>query len=248
MTLGTNRYLRTASAVIFILTTPGCERPRPVDIGDALPGTGGITPLQARAGLDREHIAAGNLCIPRGPERLRSAADNGQVPAQAELGKAYLYGRCELPTDSNQAAHWLTLAAERGDMYAQKNLAFMYQAGQPITWFFSTTKERGSRSVPGIPQDYAKALAWYRRCADQGNVECQSELSGMFDLGEGSPQDRKQSYYWRLIAARNGSEFDRKYLFLAEKQLSQQDIDEVRLLVEKWHPALEYPVAPLQSP
>ena len=140
------------------------------------------------------------------------------------------------------------MAAERGDMYAQKNLAFMYQAGQPIMWPFRNMKQSGLRTAPGIPQDCTKSLAWYRRCADQGNVECQGELGAMFSLGSGTPKDQKQSYYWQLVAARNASEFERKYLFLAEKQLTQQDIDEIRLLAEKWHPALEYPQDPLQRP
>lgn len=226
---------------------PGCVATHPVDNARAVPKAEDVTPSPAQARLDQEHIAASRLCVfPGGADRLRNAADQGQIPAQAELGRAYLYGQCDLPTDSDQAASWLTRAAERGDMYAQENLALMYSAGQPFIWHYHEIKEMGTRFAPGIPQDYPKALFWYRRCADQGNVRCQGELGGMYGLGNGTPKDRKQSYYWDLIAARK-SEFSKKYLYLTEKQLSQEDIDEVRELAEKWRPVIEYPPDPAQS-
>jgi len=68
-------------------------------------------------------------------------------------------------------------------MYAQEKLAFMYEAGQPIRLPYRTIKETGWFFAPGIPQDYEKALALYRRCADQGNIRCQSTLSAFYSLG-----------------------------------------------------------------
>jgi TPR repeat protein len=206
-----------------------------------------VTPSRLQTRLDQEHNAARRLCIPGGTGRLRDAAEQGQIAAQAELGRAYLYGLWDLPTESDKAAYWLTLAAERGDMYAQADLADMYEKGQPFRWYYHDIKEVGTKAAPGIPQDYPRALAWYRRCADQGYIRCQGELSGMYGLGNGTPKDRKQSYYWELIAAQSGGEFFKKYMYLAEEQLSRQDIDEVRHLAEKWHPVLEYPLDPTPS-
>lgn len=59
---------------------------------------------------------------------LRTNAERGSVPAQAILGISYLHGY-DLPRDTAQAFHWLTLAAERGASRAQAWLGTMYEAG-----------------------------------------------------------------------------------------------------------------------
>ncbi|MEA2755446.1 MAG: uncharacterized protein QOJ54_1735, partial [Aliidongia sp.] len=230
MTLGTPRYVGPMFALILLLTMPGCVGTQSGDKEREIPKAEGVTPSQAETSLGQDHTATKRFCVPGGLDRLQNAADQGQISAQAELGMLYLDGRCDLPTDSQQAAYWLAVAAERGDMRAQENLAFMYQAGQPIRWPYRNINETGWYFAPGIPQDYPKALAWYRRCADQGNVRCQRELGAMYGLGYGTPKDEKQYYYWLLIANRSGSEFDKKCLLLVEKKFSNQDIDEVRNL------------------
>ena len=48
--------------------------------------------------------------------------------------------------------------AERGNASAQYNLGVMYAKGQ------------------GVRQDYAEAVRWYRRAAEQGDVQAQSNL------------------------------------------------------------------------
>lgn len=66
MTLGTNRYIGAAFAVIFLPTMAGCEPTRPVDIGHAIPGTEGTTPSQARARLDQEQLRQATSASPAG--------------------------------------------------------------------------------------------------------------------------------------------------------------------------------------
>ena len=46
----------------------------------------------------------------------------------------------------------LTLKAEQGDAVAQFNLGVKYDNGQ------------------GVPQDYAEAVKWYRKAAEQGDA------------------------------------------------------------------------------
>jgi TPR repeat protein len=61
--------------------------------------------------------------------------------------------------------------ADKGLAWAQNNLGNLYDAGN------------------GVPQDYAKAVGWYRRAADQGDVGGELNLGQMYLEGHGVPQD-----------------------------------------------------------
>ena len=41
----------------------------------------------------------------------------------------------------------------------------------------------------GVPQDYAEAVKWYRRAAEQGDAYAQNNLGLMYANGKGVPQD-----------------------------------------------------------
>ena len=69
-------------------------------------------------------------------------------------------------------------AAEQGLAQAQHNLGLMYSKGH------------------GVPQDYAKAVEWYRRAAEQGNATAQNNLGVMYDNGQGVPQDHAKAVEW----------------------------------------------------
>ena len=61
---------------------------------------------------------------------------------------------------------------------AQNYLGHMYSTGE------------------GVPQDYGKAVAWYRKAAEQGYAAAQGNLSVMYDSGDGVPQDDVEAYLW----------------------------------------------------
>jgi uncharacterized protein len=61
---------------------------------------------------------------------------------------------------------WLPLA-EGGNADAQTMLGIIYEEGQ------------------GVSQDYAAAVTWYRRAADQGHPDALFYLACMHDLGKG---------------------------------------------------------------
>ena len=91
--------------------------------------------------------------------------------------------------------------AEGGLPEAQLNLGLLYEKGQ------------------GVPQDYAealiwyrkaaeqgnaKALKWYRKAAEQGNAEAQFNLGLMYDRRLGVPQDYAEAVKWYREAAEQG--------------------------------------------
>jgi len=82
------------------------------------------------------------------------------------------------PTDRLSKARQL---AERGDADAQYELGEAYYEGQ------------------GVPRDYAEALGWFRKAADQFHLYANTHLGNMYERGEGVPADRAEAvrYYSR---------------------------------------------------
>jgi TPR repeat protein len=58
----------------------------------------------------------------------------------------------------------------------------------------------------GVPQNYAAAVDWYRKAAEQGNEGAQSNLGGMYLLGHGFPQSRAEAVWWRKAADQGNAE------------------------------------------
>ena len=56
----------------------------------------------------------------------------------------------------------------------------------------------------GVPQDYAKAVAWYQIAAELGLAEAQCNLSVMYYDGKGVPQDYAKAAAWCQKAAEQG--------------------------------------------
>jgi TPR repeat protein len=55
-----------------------------------------------------------------------------------------------------------------------------------------------------VPQDYTEAVRWYRKAADQGYAEAQSDLGYMYSEGKGVPQDYTEAVGWDRKAADQG--------------------------------------------
>jgi TPR repeat protein len=45
----------------------------------------------------------------------------------------------------------------------------------------------------GVPRDYEEAVKWYRRAAEQGDADAQSNLEYMYNNGYGVPQDDEET-------------------------------------------------------
>ena len=51
------------------------------------------------------------------------------------------------------------------------------------------------------PQDYAEAVKWYRKAAEQNDATAQYNLGLMYANGRGVPQDYVMAYKWINLAA-----------------------------------------------
>jgi uncharacterized protein len=76
--------------------------------------------------------------------------------------------------------------ARNGDPEAQYDLGLAYESGS------------------GVPKDYAKALDWYRRAADQGSRSGLRAVALMHDMGLGVKQDYGTAVQGYIQAAEMG--------------------------------------------
>lgn len=88
-------------------------------------------------------------------------------------------------TDTPEIAD-IRAEANAGDAVAQNNFGDAYYLGE------------------GVPQDYAQAVAWFRRAADQGYARAQHNLGVMYANGHVVPQDYAQAVAWYRKAAEQG--------------------------------------------
>ncbi|WP_304666925.1 tetratricopeptide repeat protein, partial [Neisseria bergeri] len=56
----------------------------------------------------------------------------------------------------------------------------------------------------GVRQDYAQAVQWYRKAAEQGYAGAQVNLGLMYEQGQGVRQDYAQAVQWYRKAAEQG--------------------------------------------
>lgn len=67
----------------------------------------------------------------------------------------------------------------------------------------------------GVPQDYAEAVVWYHRAAEQGDRQAQRALGAMYDWGNGVPQNYAEAVKWYRRAAEQGDKQAQRQLAVA---------------------------------
>lgn len=65
-------------------------------------------------------------------------------------------------------------------------------------------KGRAYHYGDGVRQDYAEAVRWYRKAAEEGHATAQCALGNRYSFGEGVPQDYAQAVHWYRKAAEQG--------------------------------------------
>ena len=99
------------------------------------------------------------------------------------------------PNSGSRSA--LPRAADTGDAESQYRLGVSYANGD------------------GVPQDHAKAVAWFRKAAEQGHAVAQLNLGVMYFRGEGVRQDDAEAAAWfRKAAAQESAEAQSRLGFL----------------------------------
>jgi TPR repeat protein len=73
----------------------------------------------------------------------------------------------------------------------------------------------------GVPQDYAEAVKWYRKVAEQGDDVAQFKLGQMYEEGKGVQKDMTEATKWIRKAAEQGHEYAKEWLEKNSKDKSE---------------------------
>jgi TPR repeat protein len=90
-----------------------------------------------------------------------------------------------------------------------------------------------------VPQDYAAAIGWYRKAAEQGSPEAQVLLGFMYFQGDGVPEDYVIAHMWFNLAAVGGDKEAVKARGLVTAKMTPAQIAEAQKLAREWKPKTE---------
>ena len=88
----------------------------------------------------------------------------------------------------------------------------------------------------GVVQDYAAAVSWYRKAADQGNAGAQTLLGYMYDNGQGVALDYVQAHKWFNLGAVSGNASAVKNRDIVAAKMTPAQIAEAQRLASAWKP------------
>ncbi|MEO1398426.1 MAG: tetratricopeptide repeat protein, partial [Pseudomonadota bacterium] len=145
------------------------------------------------------------------------AAEAGVADAQYAMATIHGEARGVPHNDLEEAARWMTKAAQGGFDTAQVELAIWLASGK------------------GVEKNEAAAFEWFSRAAISGNAIAQNRLAHMLVKGIGTRRDPIRAGAWHIISRRSGfndsrmevifsrfKDIDKRRALEAANQLSQR--------------------------
>ena len=139
--------------------------------------------------------------------------------AQANVGAAYYTGT-GVEKNLDTAVHWLSEAADAGDLNGLFNLAVLYSKGEVLSGDDKAAQKR--------------AAELYQMAAERGHYPSQSRLGYMFSVGKGVSKDRVQAYLWLTLASQHGIGTALEALETVVKSMSSEEKAAGAVLFEEW--------------
>ncbi|MFZ1086839.1 MAG: tetratricopeptide repeat protein [Terracidiphilus sp.] len=155
-------------------------------------------------GVDKSHDMAIKYLI--------EAANNGNGPAQFDLGSLYNNGQGGMPVDKEQAFQLFLRAADQGQVKAMHNVGYCYQNGV------------------GVKKNLDKAVYYYTKSANTDNERSQHNLAMVYgELG-----DAGKTYFWLRVAQASGYDEKQTQIDTAKSHLSTAQVDQEEKEIDTW--------------
>lgn len=156
---------------------------------------------------------------------MRSAAEDGSVPAMVRLGIMLCSGCDFAPSirkDDAEAVRWFIRAADQGHYLAMRNLGNAYRAGrgvardpeQALRWYERAAELGDAPSITNlgviygegnlVEKDLARAVQLFQHAADLGDTSAMYNLAMMHRHGVGLPRDERAATELFIEAADEG--------------------------------------------
>jgi hypothetical protein len=103
----------------------------------------------------------------------------------------------------------------------------------------------------GVQHDFAEAVRWYRKAAEQGYATAQYYLGYRYYNGQGVPRDYVQAHMWMSLAAARADGEQKgdavSGLDLIARSMTPEQIAEAKRLCGEWKPR-EAPATRSENP
>jgi uncharacterized protein len=88
--------------------------------------------------------------------------------------------------------------------------------------------------------NYAQAVTWSRKAADQGDADAQGVLGEMYRDGRGVPQDYVRAHMWINVEASHSDDAERQMAIKVRDdvaaKMTPDQIAEAQRLTREWRP------------
>ncbi len=116
-------------------------------------------------------------------KKIIEKAQNGDVTSQFNLGIIYKEGITGV-VDRDKAFYWFNLAAEQNNRDAEFYLGLLYHEG-----------------INETPPNYSRAISWYEKAADQGQLQAQINCANIYQFGPETFRNIEKAKFWLIKAA-----------------------------------------------
>ncbi|MCD7811593.1 MAG: sel1 repeat family protein [Ruminococcus sp.] len=133
---------------------------------------------------------------------LKKSAKQGLTEAEADLGFYYYH-----EDNDENAIYWFLKAANKGSVDAMKNLGFIYYMYSLDSLCSDDDSDYDSYGI--------ESFKWYKKAADLGNTEAQSEVASFLKRGIGVVQNYAEAIKWYEACLNNPliSEYQKKGIY-----------------------------------
>ncbi|MBM2829449.1 MAG: Sel1 domain protein repeat-containing protein [Gammaproteobacteria bacterium] len=85
----------------------------------------------------------------------------------------------------------------------------------------------------GTEKNYFEALNWFRKAAEQGVLEAQSNIGYIYENGFGVPKDIIRAYAWGSIALANGYDAAKIPVNALKARMNSQQLNKANMLIKE---------------
>jgi TPR repeat protein len=163
-----------------------------------------------------------------GLDLMKRAVEKGSTGAANDLSRLYLLGAPGVAANRGESLKWIAVSASRGNAEATVTLGYMSMTAPP--------------GVPSSERNLAQSFCWLMRAARLNHPQAKEKLSMMFargerdDHGDTVPIDLVQADLWFRLAARSPFHDNSQIWAMIEPQMTTDQINEAKRLVEAWRP------------
>jgi hypothetical protein len=188
---------------------------------------------------------------------LKKAIAKGYIAAKYHLGMVenklgYAYEQGQgMPKNYSKAVYWWKKATAHGNIAAQDNIGYMYYDGEVIpkkwieaNYWYKFASKQGNKTVKTelnkayrynyMQEDFKKAVYWWNKTAEQGDVIGQVALGYCFYKGYGVAKNYTEALELSFIARHYGFVYKNKFLNDIKHRLTASQIAEARLGAQEW--------------